>query len=243
MELIYNLIKIKITLFFLIAIPFCALAQSPEALAKYHFIEAQSAYGNGDNSAALTNLQSCVDVLIKTNSKIEALYTYIYLSDKDYLKAKKHMTLYFDIASEDHSDYMKMISLLAETTSKAKEMQQRENIAKTNQEANEKSGVFTIVEKSAQFKGGMGEFVRWLQANLTYPDEARKMGVMGKVFVQFVVNSDGSVSDVKVIKGIGLGCNEEALRIMNMCPDWIPAQQRGIAVRQMLVIPITFNLQ
>ena len=236
--------KIKIKLLLLIAIPFCAAAQSPEALAKYHFIEAQNAYGNGDNNTALTNLQSCVEALTKTNSKIEALYTYIYLNKKEYLKAKKHMTSYFDIASEDHSDYMEMISLLAETTSKAKEMmQQRENIAKTNQEANEKGEVFTIVEKPAQFKGGMGEFARWLQANLTYPDEAKRMGVMGKVFVQFVVNSDGSVSDVKLVRGIGFGCNDEALRIMNMCPDWIPGEQRGIAVRQMLVIPITFNLQ
>lgn len=236
--------KIKITLLLLIAIPFCGLAQSSEQIAKSYFMEAQNAYGNGDNNTALTNLQSCVEALTKTNSKIEALYTYIYFNKKDYLKAKKHMTSYFDVASEDHSDYRKMISLLAETKSKAKEiMQQRENIAKTNPEANEESEVYTMVEKPAQFKGGMGEFIRWLQANLTYPDEAIKMGVTGKVFVQFVVNSDGSLSDVKMIKGIGFGCNDEALRIMNMCPDWIPAEQRGIAVRHRLIIPISFNLR
>jgi Leucine-rich repeat (LRR) protein len=102
------------------------MAQSPEALAKYHFIEAQNAYGNGDNNTALTNLQSCVEALTKTNSKIEALYTYIFLNKKEYLKAKKHMTLYFDIASEDHSDYMKMTALSTTNNSNFKEAERKE---------------------------------------------------------------------------------------------------------------------
>ncbi|MFT4800713.1 MAG: hypothetical protein ACI87N_000569 [Flavobacteriales bacterium] len=118
--------KIKITLLLIISTCFNAMAQSPEATAKYHFIEAQNAYGNGDNNAALTNLQSCVETLTKTNSKIEALYTYIYLNKKEYLKAEKHITVYFEIAKEDHSDYMKMISLLKEVTNKAKESEQKE---------------------------------------------------------------------------------------------------------------------
>jgi hypothetical protein len=118
--------KIKITLLLVLALSLNALAQSPEAMAKYYFIEAQSAYGNGDNNTALTNLQSCVEALTKTNSKIEALYTYIYFNKKDFIKAKSHLTSYFDIASEDHSDYMKMISLQKEVTNKAKESEQKE---------------------------------------------------------------------------------------------------------------------
>ena len=69
-----------------------------------------------------------------------------------------------------------------------------------------------------------------------------KNGVQGKVFVEFVANKDGSISDVKVLKGIGFGCDEEALRVMRNSPDWIPAQHKATKVRQKMVLPITFKL-
>ena len=68
------------------------------------------------------------------------------------------------------------------------------------------------------------------------------MGVEGKVFVEFVVNRDGSIVDVKSIKGIGAGCDEEAVRIVQSAPAWKPGKQRGKPVRQKMVIPITFKL-
>ena len=68
------------------------------------------------------------------------------------------------------------------------------------------------------------------------------MEIEGKVFVQFVVEKDGSLSDVHVIKGIGAGCDEEAIRVVQNAPKWKPAKQRGRPVRQRLVLPLTFKL-
>ena len=77
---------------------------------------------------------------------------------------------------------------------------------------------------------------------MEYPAQARRMGVEGKVFVQFVVDKDGSLTDVKAVKGIGAGCDEEAVEIVKSAPKWKPGKQRGKAVRVRMIIPITFRL-
>jgi protein TonB len=75
-----------------------------------------------------------------------------------------------------------------------------------------------------------------------YPAQARRMGIDGKVFVQFVVNRDGSIQDVSVVKGIGGGCDELAAKVIQESPAWNPGKQRGNAVRQRMMIQITFKL-
>lgn len=102
--------------------------------------------------------------------------------------------------------------------------------------------VFTIVEESAGPKGGWSVWNKYLVDKVKYPAQARRMGVEGKVFVEFVVGKDGSISEVKVIKGIGAGCDEEALRVVQAAPAWTPGKQRGKPVRQKMVLPITFKL-
>jgi protein TonB len=102
--------------------------------------------------------------------------------------------------------------------------------------------IFTVVEESAEPNGGMEAFRKYLEKNLKYPKQARKMGVEGKVFVQFVVDKDGSISDVKAIKGIGAGCDEEAIRIIQESPKWKPGKQRGRPVKVRVVVPIVFKL-
>jgi protein TonB len=77
---------------------------------------------------------------------------------------------------------------------------------------------------------------------MKYPAQARRMGVEGKVFVQFVIGKDGSINDVKIIKGIGAGCDEEAARVMQSAPPWNPGKQRGKAVKQRYTLPIIFKL-
>ncbi len=103
--------------------------------------------------------------------------------------------------------------------------------------------VHIIVEKSASFRGGMGKFYKWLGRKIKYPSQARRMGVEGKVFVEFVIETDGSLSNLKVVRGIGAGCDEEAIRILKTCPKWTPGEQRGRPVRQRMVLPISFRLQ
>jgi periplasmic protein TonB len=102
--------------------------------------------------------------------------------------------------------------------------------------------IFTVVEESAAPKGGYPAFYKYVGEKIKYPAQARRMGIEGKVFVEFVVNRDGSIVDVKFIKGIGAGCDEEAVRVVQSAPAWTPGKQRGKPVRQKMVIPITFKL-
>lgn len=102
--------------------------------------------------------------------------------------------------------------------------------------------VFTIVEETATPKEGLTAFYEYVKNNLRYPAEARRKGVEGKVFVQFVINIDGSLSEFKVVKGIGSGCDEEAVRIIKESPAWNPGKQRAIPVKQRYTMPFLFRL-
>lgn len=103
--------------------------------------------------------------------------------------------------------------------------------------------IFVVVEQSASPKGGVTAFYKDISERIIYPASARRMNIEGKVFVEFVVNKDGTITDVKVVKGIGAGCDEEAIRVVSESPAWNPAKQRGRAVKQRMVLPITFKLK
>ena len=103
--------------------------------------------------------------------------------------------------------------------------------------------VFLFVEEPATPKGGYNAFYQYIKKTLRYPAQARRMGIEGKVFVQFVVSEDGSLSEVKAIKGIGAGCDEEAVRIVKNAPKWNPPRQRGKPVQQRIIVTIVFQLQ
>jgi TonB family protein len=100
--------------------------------------------------------------------------------------------------------------------------------------------IFTAVEQQAEFPGGPGAWRRYLIKSLKYPSAARRANVGGRVFVSFVVNTDGSVSDIQILKGVGFGCDEEAIRLIKSMPRWNPGKQSGRAVRSRFTQPITF---
>jgi periplasmic protein TonB len=102
--------------------------------------------------------------------------------------------------------------------------------------------IFTVVEDQPSFPGGDEARMRFLQENLRYPTMAREAGIQGTVFVTFVVERDGSVTDVRVLRGIGGGLDEEAVRVVRMMPRWNPGRQRGQAVRVQFNMPIRFVL-
>lgn len=102
--------------------------------------------------------------------------------------------------------------------------------------------IFTIVEEQAQPIGGMAAFYKYVGEKIKYPSQARRMQVEGRVFCEFVVNRDGSIQDVKVIRGIGAGCDEEAIRIIQSAPAWKPGKQRGKPVRSKFNLAIIFKL-
>ncbi|HLK98365.1 MAG TPA: energy transducer TonB [Hymenobacter sp.] len=101
--------------------------------------------------------------------------------------------------------------------------------------------VFTVVEKQPEFTGGMRAFGEYLTANLRYPERARAARVEGKVFVHFIVRKDGRITDVGVLKGIGFGCDEEAIRVISAMPNWRLGSQSGRPVNVKNSVVVRFS--
>jgi protein TonB len=101
---------------------------------------------------------------------------------------------------------------------------------------------FLFVEQSPQYRGGAEAMTAFLQKNLRYPSQASRAGIQGRVFVQFTVGSDGKVENATAIKGIGFGCDEEAVRVVKLMQNWLPGRQAGVPVRVRFTLPIAFQL-
>ena len=110
-------------------------------------------------------------------------------------------------------------------------------------ETPQQAEIFTVVEEQPGYPGGEEARISYLQQNIKYPEEAKELGIQGKVFVTFVVEVDGSITDVRVLRGIGGGCDEEAIRVVKSMPKWVPGKQRGVPVRVQFNLPIKFTLQ
>ena len=102
--------------------------------------------------------------------------------------------------------------------------------------------IFTIVEEQPEFPGGMAECYKWIGKNLNYPTISAENGVQGRVTVNFVVNVDGSIVDVKVLRGVDPYLDKEAVRVVSKMPKWKPGKQRGKAVRCSFNLPVRFKL-
>lgn len=102
--------------------------------------------------------------------------------------------------------------------------------------------IFTIVEQQPTFPGGEAEMIKYIQKNTKYPYAAQKAEVQGTVYLQFVVNPDGRLSDFQVVRGQGFGLDEEALRVAKTMPNWAPGKMGGRAVKVRVSIPVKFKL-
>ena len=105
-----------------------------------------------------------------------------------------------------------------------------------------KGKIFTIVEKNPEFPGGMAALGEFLVTNIQYPPAASRAHVSGRVFISFVINTDGSLQDITILKGIGFGADEEAVRVMKAMPRWKPGTQDGKPVRVKYNLPINFQM-
>jgi len=101
---------------------------------------------------------------------------------------------------------------------------------------------FTVVEEPPSYPGGEEARISYLQQNIKYPEEAKELGIQGKIFMTFFVEVDGTITDVRVLRGIGGGCDEEAIRVIKSMPKWNPGKQKGISVRVLFNLPIKFTL-
>ena len=114
-------------------------------------------------------------------------------------------------------------------------------MAQNKKAANDK--VYDKVEVMPEYPGGEQAMMNFVATNVKYPQAALDKNISGRVMVQFVVEKDGSVTDVKTVKGIGGGCDEEAVRVLKAMPKWKPGKEKGKAVRVQYLLPITFKLQ
>ena len=102
--------------------------------------------------------------------------------------------------------------------------------------------IFTSVEVNPEFIGGQAKMYQYLGENIKYPESARRANISGRTFVRFVVEADGTIGDVEILKGIGFGCDEEAVRVVKSMPVWNPGQKNGKNVRVYYNLPIVYKL-
>lgn len=101
---------------------------------------------------------------------------------------------------------------------------------------------FRVVEDLPQFPGGAAEFMKWLTKNLKYPVQAQQQKVKGRVVAEFIVNTDGSVSDLTLVEHLNSACDQEVLRVLRMMPKWQAGVMNAKPCRTKVCIPIVFNL-
>ena len=119
----------------------------------------------------------------------------------------------------------------------------KEVIAQPEPPKQEETKVFDVVEEMPSFPGGPGALMSFLSSNIKYPVVAEENGIQGRVIVAFVVERDGSITDVRVVKSVDQSLDKEAVRVVKSMPHWIPGKQNGSAVRVKYTVPVTFRLQ
>ena len=102
--------------------------------------------------------------------------------------------------------------------------------------------LFDVVEEMPMFPGGNAALMDFLANNIKYPQVAEENGIQGRVVLTFTVEPDGSLTEVKVVRGVDIALDKEAIRVVKSMPKWIPGKQKGSAVRVKYTLPVTFRL-
>lgn len=102
---------------------------------------------------------------------------------------------------------------------------------------------FERVEDMPEFPGGDAALLTFIAENIKYPKAAQRIGVEGRVTLSFVIDEEGAITNIEVLKGIGAGCDEEAVRVLKLLPNYSPGKQRGVPVKVRMRIPVNFRLQ
>ena len=108
--------------------------------------------------------------------------------------------------------------------------------------AQKETPIFTVVEEMPYYPGGDDACKKFLAENIVYPQAVKEKGIQGNVYVTFVVYENGHLGDIMVLRGIGNGCDEEAVRVVKLMPDWIPGKQNGKNVRVQYNMAVRFSL-
>ncbi len=154
----------------------------------------------------------------------------------------KQTTLISIVENELEVEEEIIINVEADQSTVIEEYHPEVPIEAEDEEMEDEEPIFVIVESMPEFPGGEVARLQFLNDNVRYPTMAREAGIQGRVFVEFVVEKDGSVTNVRVVRGIGGGCDEEAIRVVQSMPRWIPGRQRNVPVRVRFNMPIRFVL-
>jgi protein TonB len=137
---------------------------------------------------------------------------------------------------------MKETEVSAETTEGTGEIVFEEPVEEVMDKGQNDNQIFTIVEQMPEYPGGYEAMMKFVAKSMRYPASARRMGIEGTVFVGFVINANGEIVDVQVVKGISKDCDIEAARVIQIMPPWKPGKQNGRPVRVRFVLPIKYKL-
>ena len=151
------------------------------------------------------------------------------------------VTTEFEVV-EDDAEVKNELVVNAEVTEETKNIEITP-VKVEEEEEEEDVQIFTVVENDPEFPGGMEALYKYLRENIKYPQLAKENNITGKVYVTFVVEKDGSIANPRVLKDIGGGCGQEAIRVVKSMPKWSPGKQRGKAVRVQFNLPVSFNLR
>lgn len=150
------------------------------------------------------------------------------------------LTDLIDIVEDDTNIDEELEIQDAEDDSENKDVPDLSDIGDYDGEATDDQDIFVVVEDMPTFPGGNVQ--RWIAKNVKYPVVAMENGVQGKVYIQFVIEKDGSITDVKVIRGVDASLDKEAVRVVKSMPKWKPGKQRNKPVRVSYTLPINFQL-
>jgi periplasmic protein TonB len=115
--------------------------------------------------------------------------------------------------------------------------------AKPKEEVKEDNTIYSFTAVKPEFPDGLNALMKYLARNIKYPAIAREAGIQGRVTARFVVGKDGMIKDITILRGIGGGCDEEALRVIKSMPNWTPGQNNGKPVNVVFTLPINFTLE
>ncbi len=210
-------------------------------------------------------LEDGQEIYYHSNGKIKATFNYkrgkiidgiysIYKDDGSIEKTEHYEyknCIYCNVDSKQNCSYCGGTGKSSEIMITLVNLQSNDNLEETaiKQQAVPESTLeedikpFLVVEQMPEFVGGTEELMNFLKQNIKYPKMARETGIAGTVLVQFVVGTDGKIYDLKILRGIGGGCDEEAIEVIKSMPNWNPGKQDGVTVPVLFQLPIKFSLK
>lgn len=159
------------------------------------------------------------------------------------MKSKKIVLIFFAMlmAFGTSSTYAQVLDVKNDDASG--EVLKAKEVIADERPKEEETKVFDVVEQMPEFPGGQAALLKWIGGNVKYPAIAEENGIQGRVVCTFIVDRDGSITDVKVARSIDPSLDKEAIRVLRKMPRWYPGRQNGQPVRVLYTVPVTFKLQ